>query len=109
MHLMGTLRFIDEDHALCWDRRIPEAAVRVLQDNGYEVSFIPDDAEAKIGMALNFVTLAPNRIVMPNGNPHTQSFYEQLGVKCTLVEVNELHKAAGGIGCLTGIIKRASS
>jgi arginine deiminase len=109
MHLMGTLRFLDEAHAVCWNHRIPEDAVRVLQDNGYEVSFIPDDSEAKNGMALNFVTLAPNQIVMPAGNPHTQAFYEQLGVKCTLVEVNELHKAAGGIGCLTGVIKRASS
>jgi N-dimethylarginine dimethylaminohydrolase len=109
MHLMGTLRFIDKTHAICWNHRIPQKAVHVLQDNGYEVSFIPDDIEAKAGMALNFVTLAPKRIVMPTGNPVTQSFYEKLGVKCTLVEVDELHKAAGGIGCLSGIIKRASS
>ena len=106
MHLMGTLRFVDKDHAICWNRRIPEAAVHALRDCGYEVSFIPDEAEAKKGMALNFVTLAPNHIVMPTGNPRTQSFYEQLDIKCETVKVDELHKAAGGIGCLTGILKR---
>ena len=106
MHLMGTLRFVDKDHAICWNHRIPEAAVHALRDCGYEVSFIPDETEAKTGMALNFVTLAPNHIVMPTGNPRTQSFYEQLNVKCETVEVDELHKAAGGIGCLTGILKR---
>jgi arginine deiminase len=106
MHLMGTLRIVAQDLAICWQTRIPKAAVEALQERGYNVFFIPDEEEAKRGMALNFVTLGPQRILMPNGNPKTQSFYENLGIKCTTVEANELHKAAGGIGCLTGILKR---
>jgi arginine deiminase len=46
---------------------------------------------------------------MPKGNPKTQSFYEDLDVDCDTVEIGELHKAAGGIGCLTGILRRESS
>jgi N-dimethylarginine dimethylaminohydrolase len=57
-------------------------------------------------MALNFVTLKPKQIVMPRGNPETQTFYEDLGIKCITAEMDEIHKAAGGIGCLTGILKR---
>ena len=103
MHLMGTLRFVDRDLAISWRTRTPYAAVKALRDHGYTVSFLPDEEEAIHGMALNFVTLGPNRILMPAGNSRTQSFYEDMGIKCETVEVNEIHKAAGGIGCLTGI------
>ncbi len=108
MHLMGTLRFVDRDLAFCWRARIPYAAVEALRDHGYNVIFIPDEKEAVRGMALNFVTLSPQRILMPTGNPKTHSFYEDMGIDCLMVEVDELHKAAGGIGCLTGILKRES-
>jgi len=109
MHLMGTLRFVDGDHAICWRTRTPHAAVKALRDHGYAVSFLPDEEGAIHGMALNFVTLGPSRILMPACNPKTQSFYEDMGIKCQTVEVNEIHKAAGGIGCLTGVLKRAST
>jgi len=58
------------------------------------------------GMALNFVTLGPRRILMAAGNPVTLAFYEAAGVACQAVAVDELLKAAGGIGCLTGILER---
>jgi arginine deiminase len=57
-------------------------------------------------MALNFVTLGPRQILMPAGNPITQAFLEDAGINCQTVEVDELIKAAGGIGCLTGILQR---
>ena len=108
MHLMGTLRFVDRDSAICWRSRIPHSAIKTIQDCGYTISFIPDEQEAKRGMALNFVTLGPKKILMPTGNPRTQSFYENMGIKCVTVDVSEIHKAAGGIGCLTGVLKRES-
>jgi len=70
------------------------------------VLFIPDDEEATRGFALNFVTLGPRRVLMAAGNPITQSFYEDAGISYQTVEVSELLKAAGGIGCLTGIVER---
>ena len=108
MHLMGVLRFIDQDLAICWQSRIPRQAVRTLQNHGYAISYIPDEKEAVHGMALNFVTLGPRRILMPVGNQSCQSFYESMNVECVLVDVSEIHKAAGSIGCLTGILKRKS-
>ncbi len=106
MHLMGTLRFADRDMAVAWPGRVPYAAVEALQRRGYRVLFLPDERETVYGMALNFVTLAPRRILMPAGNPVTQAFYESAGVECRTVQVDELSKAAGGIGCLTGILER---
>jgi N-dimethylarginine dimethylaminohydrolase len=106
MHLMGTLRFADRDLAIAWPGRVPYAAVEALRVRGYTVLFIPHEGEAVCGMALNFVTLGPRRIVMAAGNPITQAFYEEAGIACQTVEVDEIHKAAGGIGCLTGILER---
>jgi arginine deiminase len=106
MHLMGLLRLADRDLAVAWPRRIPHAAVEALRARGFSVLFLPDEGEARRGMALNFVTLAPRTILMPAGNPLTQSFYENAGIACYTVEVDELLKAAGGIGCLTGILQR---
>jgi arginine deiminase len=109
MHLMGTLRFADRDLAIAWPGRVPYAVVDTLRARGYTVGFIPDEGEAVRGMALNFVTLGPRRILMAAGNPITQAFYEAAGIACQMVEVDEIHKAAGGIGCATGILEREAS
>ncbi len=106
MHLMGTLRFADRDLAIAWPGRVSYAAVEALRARGYTVLFIPDEREAVHGMSLNFVTLGPRRILMAAGNPITQAFYEEAGITCQVVEVDEILKAAGGIGCATGILER---
>jgi len=106
MHLMGTLRIADRDLAIAWPGRVPFAAVRALRERGFTVKFIPDEREAVQGFALNFVTLGPRKILMPAGNATTQAFYESLGIECLTVQVDELTKAAGAIGCLTGVLKR---
>ncbi len=106
MHLMGMLRLVDRDLALAWPQRLAQAAVEALRDKGFAVHFIPDETEASQGFALNFVTLGPRKILMAAGNPVTQAFYENLGITCLTVAVDELAKAAGAIGCLTGIVAR---
>jgi N-dimethylarginine dimethylaminohydrolase len=108
MHLMGLLRFADRDLAIAWPGRAPHAALEALRARGYSVLFLPDEGEARRSMALNFVTVAPRQILMPAGNPVTHSFYEKAGITCHTVQVDELLKAAGGIGCLTGILQRES-
>ncbi len=106
MHLMGMLRIADRALALAWPGRLAYAAVEALRENGFTVHFVPDSVEATHGFALNFVTIAPGKILMPTGNPVTQSFYEKIGLSCLTVDVSELLKAAGAVGCLTGIIER---
>lgn len=114
MHLMGILRLLDRDLAICWPYRIAWAATEALRERGFRVVFIPDASsqypygktEASQGGALNFVTLGPRQILMAAGNPKTQAFLESEGITCHTIEVEELLKAAGGIGCLTGILER---
>jgi arginine deiminase len=106
MHLMGELRFLDRDLALAWPGRVAYAAVAALRERGYRVAFAPDESEARHGFALNFTTLGPRRVLMPAGNPTTQSFLEELGVECGTTSIRELGKAAGAIGCLTGVLWR---
>ncbi len=106
MHLMGTLRIVDKDLALCWPGRVPYDAVAELRDRGFSVYFIPSLEEASSGMPLNFVTLSPRKVLMPGGNPVTEAFYDDLGIDAVTVKIDELVKAAGAIGCLTGILER---
>ncbi|HBX70687.1 MAG TPA: hypothetical protein DEH25_15230 [Chloroflexi bacterium] len=80
--------------------------MEALQARGFEVLLIPDETEATQGGALNFVTLGPRKILMAAGNPQTQAFLQSQGIQSQTVEIRELLKAAGGIGCLTGIVER---
>lgn len=106
MHLMGMLRFADRDLAVAWPKRVSHAAVEALRERGFEVAFIPNEMEAVYGHAINFVTLGPREIITPAGNPETLAFYENLGITCHTVDVSELVKATGAMGCLTGIVRR---
>ncbi len=105
MHLMGQLRLVDRDLAIAWPGRAPYAAVEALRARGYSVALLPDEGEAR-QQATNFVVLGPREILMPAGNPITRSFYERLGITAHTVEIDELVRAAGGIGCLTGVLER---
>ena len=103
---MGMLRLVDRNLAIGYPTRLVHAAQEALQAEGYEVVYLPDLEETVNNSALNFVTLGPRKILMPGNNPKTQLFLESLGIECITVEVDELSKAAGAIGCLSGIVER---
>ena len=52
------------------------------------------------------MTLGPRRILMVAGNPETEAFYRAEGIDCVTVPAGELAKAAGAVGCLTGVLWR---
>lgn len=106
MHLMGMLRFADRNLAIAWPRRTPHALVMALHAHGYEVAFLPEASDYEMNRAMNFVTLGPRRILLEAGYDAMQLFYESLGITCVTVEAKELVKAAGGFGCLTGVLAR---
>jgi N-dimethylarginine dimethylaminohydrolase len=109
MHFMGMLRIADSNLAICWPRRTPLATVRALQERGYEVVCPPCEDDAQSYRAMNFVTVAPRKILMVAGLPKFQPFFEDLGIDCIPVQTDELSKAAGNIGCLTGILERETA
>jgi len=106
MHFMSLLRIVDRDLAICWPRRTPHQCVRLLQERGYEVRFPPfvDDSASYRG--INFVTLGPRRILMVDGLPEVRGWFEKLGIECLVTPTDELTRAAGNVGCLTGILHR---
>ena len=106
MHLLGQVNFADRDLAVAWPGRAPHKAVRLLRARGFEVLWLPDESEARNGMALNFVALGPRRVLMPAGCPHTRAMYRAAGIECIELEIGELIKAAGGMACLTGVLSR---
>jgi arginine deiminase len=108
MHLMGQLRIVDRDLAFYWEGRFSDPGLRALAERGYRTVPFPDLAEARDGFAHNFVTLGPREIVMPAGCPVSQGAYEAEGITCRTVPVTEITRAAGGIGCLTGVLRRAT-
>lgn len=106
MHLMGLVRMVDRDLAIAWPGRVPFSAVQALRSRGTTVLFHPDEGERERRVGLNFVTLGPRRILMASNHPISQAFFEMAGIECTTADIGELAKAAGGIGCLTGILER---
>ena len=109
MHLMGMLRIVDRDLAICWPRRTPHNCVERLRGLGYEVVFpdFHDDQPSYRG--INFVTLGPRRILMVSGLSALQSAYEKLGIECLTCPTDELSLAAGNVGCLTGVLARETA
>jgi N-dimethylarginine dimethylaminohydrolase len=105
-HLLGVLNFIDGNLAAADAERCPQKLLQYLGKLGIEVVALPPDHELRILRGLNFVTLAPRRIVMPAGCANIRKRLEDKGVLVFEADVSEYLKAAGGIGCLTGILRR---
>lgn len=106
MHLMGMLRIFDGDLALGVSRRTPYRLVGTLKSRGFEVIFADEEPGQPINRGINAVTLGPRKIVMPDGYPQTQKLFESHGITCVTSPTTELQKAAGAIGCLSGILSR---
>jgi arginine deiminase len=106
MHFMGMLRIVDRDLAFVRPCRTPFALVAALKDRGFQVKPLPSESEAASGMAFNFVVLGPKKIMLPAGNPQTLAAYEKMGIHCIVAPVDELQKANGAVGCMTGILQR---
>jgi N-dimethylarginine dimethylaminohydrolase len=106
MHFMGMLRIVDRDLAICWPRRTPHRCVTQLRERGYQVIFpdLHDDQASYRG--INFVTLGPRRILMVAGLTALQAEFEKLGIDCLTCPTDELSRAAGNVGCLTGVLWR---
>jgi N-dimethylarginine dimethylaminohydrolase len=105
-HLDGMLNIVDRNLALIYPTQLPWRIYEVLRARGFRFLDAPDPGEARHGMAMNMVALAPGVVVMPAGNPITRAALEAEGVTCLEVAVDELMKGAGSIHCMTGVFHR---
>lgn len=106
MHLDGLLNILDRDLAVVWPRRTPLKVVQKLRQRGFRFVEVEDEREAQECLPMNFVALAPGKVLMPAGGERMRRSYEAAGVECHAVEIGELIKGGGGIHCMTGFLKR---
>jgi len=105
-HLLGLVNFLDDDLAALHGGKAPSRLKVFLASHGIETLTVPPGDELDRGRGMNFVTLAPRKVLMPAGCPAIRDQLEGAGVEVTEVEIGEYLKAAGGVGCLTGILSR---
>ena len=104
-HLLGAVNFLDA-HRVVLHPAAGEELRLLLRQQGVECWEVEDQEELTRYRALNFVTLAPNKILMPDRCPRTRRAWEARGIEVQTVVMEEYRKAAGGPGCLTGILCR---
>ena len=105
-HLLGAVTFLDHRVAAVHGDAVTAELRGVLGDAGYQLLVLEADAELLRGRAMNLVALDAGHVLMPAGNPRTRCRLESIGCRVEEVEVGQYLKAAGGLGCLTGIVRR---
>lgn len=108
-HLLGIVTPLDGDLVAVRADKATDAMRQALTTRGHELLELPADDELLDRRGMNFVTLAPREVVMPAGAPGIRGRLESHGVAVHELEVGEYVKAAGGLGCLTGILWREAS
>lgn len=105
-HLLGVVNFVDRDLAVVNGGRATPQLSELLAGRGVRQIVLAPDAELTAGLGMNFVTLAPRRLLMPAGCPGIRARFRSEGLAVLEAEIGEYRKAAGGIGCLTGVLRR---
>jgi N-dimethylarginine dimethylaminohydrolase len=106
-HLLGVLQIVDKDLAVIRARILPSDFKAILESLGVRLVELDETVEVLSGQAMNFVTIAPRRIIMVSGNPDTRRILEENGIEVVAeAELSELLKGAGGLACATGVLHR---
>jgi N-dimethylarginine dimethylaminohydrolase len=106
-HLLGVLQIVDHNLAVVRGQLLAPEVKIYLQQLAFQLIELEETKSVRQNQAMNFVTVSPRRIVMVAGNPETKLLYENHGIDVAAeVDVSELLKGAGGIGCATGILSR---
>jgi N-dimethylarginine dimethylaminohydrolase len=107
-HLLGILNFLDHDLAAVRRDKATDELFGILREARIEAVLCEPEPDVVERLGMNFVTLGRRRVVMPSGCPSVRDRLGRAGVEVHELEIDEYCKAAGGLGCLTGIIRRQS-
>lgn len=99
-HILGCKHIVNEDTIISRN-----------SINGDDLGFaniieMEETDEIVNGYAMNVVTIGPNEIIMPSGNPETKAIYESHGIKCHETPCKQIGKMSGAIACMTLPLKR---
>jgi len=105
-HVDGLMNMIDYNLCMIFPWQVPHDVVMALRKRGFEILEAPSVDEVKQSMALNWVALAPRKVLMPAGNPRTREVLESKDVEVIEIDVSELMKGWGAIHCMSVFLKR---
>jgi N-dimethylarginine dimethylaminohydrolase len=108
-HLLGVVDFIDHDLAAGRADMLTDELLCILREAAIDVIRCGPGPDVSDRFGMNFVTLAPRRVVMPAGCATVRATLADAGVAIHELDISEYVKAAGGLGCLTGIVHRRRS
>ncbi|MEU9606535.1 arginine deiminase family protein [Streptomyces sp. NPDC048057] len=105
-HLLGTVMFLDPSTAAVHRAACTPELAALLAEYGYRVIALPPDEELLVRRGMNLLVLAPGRVLMPAGCPGIRRTLERAGVAVDEIDIGEYLRAAGGIGCVAGVVRR---
>lgn len=106
IHLDGYMNMIDSNKLVIFPWHTTYDCMKQLLDLGIELIELPYIDELKQGMSLNFVALAPGKIVMPTGNEQSKSLFIEHGIEVIEIEMDEIMNGWGAIHCMTAFLNR---
>jgi N-dimethylarginine dimethylaminohydrolase len=104
-HVDGLMNMVAPDLALIFPWQTSHEVWVELRKRGIEVLQAPSVDEVKAA-AVNFVALAPRKVVMSKGNPKTCELLADHGVEIIEADVSEIEKGWGSLHCMTAFLKR---
>ncbi len=105
-HLLGIVNLVDHDLAVVRSDKATADLLDILRNAHIETIPCDPDEEIVDRLGMNFVAIGPRRIVMPGGCPNLRRRLMNSGISVHEIDISEYLKGAGGLGCLTGIIRR---
>ena len=99
-HLLGAKHIVNEDTL------ISRSSINATTLGFKNVIELDETPEVIYGYAMNVVTVGPNEIIMPEGNPETMAIFEDNNIICHTTPMYEICKMAGGPACMTLPLKR---
>ena len=106
-HLLGILNFVDTDLAVVRRCSAFDAVSDVLSAAGVAVIEYAECSQANAPLEMNFVTLAPRRVLMDASGRTLTDQLAAAGIEVVPFDASEYGKAAGGLACASGILRRA--
>jgi len=99
-HLLGAKHIVNKDTL------ISRSSINSATLGFKNIIELDETDEVVHGYAMNVVTVGPNEIIMPEGNPKTMELFEDNNIICHTTPMYEICKMAGGPACMTLPLKR---
>ena len=105
-HLDGVVNILNDKYAVVVAKRFSYIGYEALVRHGFKIIELTDGHEIDTNMAINFVLLNKETILINKNAKATIQRYEKYGMKCEGVDVSELMNGGGSVHCMTGVLRR---